>query len=72
MIITMAHLRSIPGYGPRPGFCARGSRQFFARYGLDWDDFRRNGIDAEKLRATGDALALAVIEHAQRMADGRQ
>ena len=29
---------------------------WFRRHGLDWDDFRKNGIDSEKLRATGDHL----------------
>lgn len=62
MIVTLAHLRSIPGYGPKPGFCAGGARAFFIRHGLDWGEFRRNGLPAEQLEATGDALALALVE----------
>lgn len=67
MIVTLAHLRSIPGYGPKPGFCASGSRAFFKRHGLDWDAFRHQGVDAEVLTATGDALALALVEWARKV-----
>lgn len=67
MIVTLAHLRSIPGYGPKPGFCASGSRAFFKRHGLDWDAFRHKGVDAEVLTATGDALALALVEWARKV-----
>lgn len=67
MIVTLAHLRSIPGYGPRPGFCASGSRAFFKRHGLDWDSFRRTGIEADELAATGDALAIALVEWARKV-----
>lgn len=47
-------------------FCNRGGRLFFERHGLDWSDFIKNGVDAEALRATGDAMALAVVEEAER------
>lgn len=67
MIVTLAHLRSIPGYGPKPGFCASGSRAFFKRHGLDWDAFRHHGVDAEVLTATGDALALALVEWVRKV-----
>lgn len=45
------------------GYCARGSRRWFARMGLDWADFVMHGIDAEILLATGDAMALRLVEH---------
>lgn len=69
----MAHLRSVPGFGPRRGFCARGGRAWFARHGLDWTDFVRHGIEAEILEQTGDGLALALVAHArsQEAAHGR-
>jgi len=35
------------------GICPR-QRFFFERHGLDWRDFVKNGIELEKLRATGD------------------
>lgn len=61
----MAHVRGVPGFGPRPGLCARGTRAWFERHGLDYAAFRRDGIDAAVLEATGDALALAVVKHAK-------
>jgi len=64
--VTLTHLRSVPGFGPKPGFCAGGARAFFARYGLDWSTFIKDGIDEEALLGTGDALAIALVEHARR------
>ncbi len=66
MKVTVAHLRSVPGFSPKPGFCLSQSRTWFQRHGLDWRDFVRNGIDAAALEATGDGLALALVEHARR------
>lgn len=65
MKVTLEHLGSIPGFSPRPGFCRRGARVFFARYGLDWGLFIKEGIDEEALLGTGDALAIALVEHAR-------
>lgn len=42
--------------------CSRGSRKFFERHGLDWQDFLKNGIPASKLEATGDHMALKLVE----------
>lgn len=42
--------------------CSRGSRDFFARYGLDWQEFLQDGVDHEVLIATGDPMALQVVE----------
>lgn len=55
MIVTLQDARALR-------YCSRGIRQFFARHGLDYSDFLRNGIPARDLRATGDAMALKVIE----------
>ncbi|EJT5136808.1 hypothetical protein N3B88_006487, partial [Pseudomonas aeruginosa] len=50
----------------------RQAREFFKRHGLDWMAFLRDGIEADVLVATGDALALKLVEHArQEIADGR-
>lgn len=69
MIITMAHLRSIPGYGPQPGFCAGGARDWFALHGLSWMAFVQHGMEEETLLATGDALAIALVAHAHAHAE---
>lgn len=60
--VTMAHIR-------RVHFCARGARAFFERYGLDWSAFLREGIPADKLEATGDALAARVCALARQEAE---
>jgi len=57
MIITVSDLR-------RSQVCPK-ARVWFAKHGLDWRDFVRNGIDADKLTATGDAIALRVVEEAR-------
>lgn len=63
VIVRMEHCRHLR-------YCARGVRELFARYGLDYSDFLNNGIDSEKLLvATGnDGMALAAVE----VARGRQ
>lgn len=58
-IVTIAHIRESK-------LCTKGTRQFFERYGLSWTDFLENGIEAEKLAATGDPLTRKVIECAER------
>lgn len=42
--------------------CSRGTRAFFEKHGFDWSQFLKHGIAAEKLAATGDAMALKVVE----------
>ena len=56
------HLYSVPYLG-RSGFCAQGSRQWFSAHGLSWADFVANGISAAVLAATGDPMAIHLIEH---------
>lgn len=52
------------------GGCAWGLRTFFARYSLDLQAFIRDGgIDSEVLAATGDALAIQIVELAQTQKD---
>ena len=68
----MEHLRSIPGYGPKPGFCAKGARAFFIRYDLDWQQFRHEGLPADNLLQTGDALAVALVEWAKQSTEVAQ
>ena len=47
------------------GLCVNGSRAWFERHGLDFRSFLRDGLDAETLLATNDAMALRVVEHAR-------
>ena len=58
-------------------YCLAGTRPWFRRHGLDWQDFLARGIEADRLRATGDALVEPVIriaemrETASEASDGR-
>ena len=61
MIITMRDIR-------RAKMCSIGARAFFIRHGLDWSEFLKSGIQADKVIATGDAMALRVVE----VASGKQ
>ena len=58
MMVEHRHLRALK-------YCNKGSRQFFARHGLDWHDFLKNGIDPAKFYATGDAMAIKAAELAK-------
>lgn len=57
------HLYTIP-VGARFGYCASGARAWFAAHGLSWADFVAGGIAASTMAATGDPLALALVQHA--------
>ena len=46
--------------------CLQGARPWFRRHGLDWQAFLAEGLPAEVLAATGDALALRVIAEAEK------
>lgn len=58
IIVTVQDLRAAR-------LCFQGSRPWLARHGLSWQGFLANGIEAEVLEATGDALALRVIAQAR-------
>ena len=47
------------------GLCVNGTRVWFARQDMDFRAFLREGLDADTLLATGDAMALRVVEHAR-------
>ena len=66
MMITRQHLDEMP----QP-YCARGSRRWFARVGLDWAAFVRDGIDSEVLLATGDGMAIRLVEHVAAKQEGQ-
>lgn len=67
MIILRQHMDEMP----QP-YCARGGRRWAARLGLDWAGFVRDGIDAEVLKATGDGMAIKLVEHVMSSRDGEQ
>jgi hypothetical protein len=46
-------------------YCLAGVRPWFRRHGLEWGDFLAHGIEADCLRATGDALVEPVIRIAE-------
>lgn len=58
LIITMRDVRAAHQ-------CSRGARAFFERHGLDWQRFLSEGLPAEDIEATGDAMALRVVEIAR-------
>jgi hypothetical protein len=47
------------------GLCVNGTRVWFARHDLDFRAFLREGCTAETLLATGDAMALRVVDRAR-------
>lgn len=58
VIVTMRHVRSCR-------MCSRGAREFFKRHNLDWDKFLSEGLPASVIEATGDAMALEVVQEAR-------
>ena len=51
----------------RAKMCSSGTRAFFLSQGWDWQDFLKNGRDAQDFIDTKDAMALQVVE----VANGR-
>jgi hypothetical protein len=58
ILVKMAHVR-------QAGMCSKGAREFFKRHSLDWQEFLKTGIEAAKLEATGDAMAIEVVRVAK-------
>ncbi|BAO82906.1 hypothetical protein SMCB_0678 [Serpentinimonas maccroryi] len=65
LIITVDHARAA-------GMCVHGARAWFARHNLDFRAFLIEGIDADTLLATGDAMAQRVVEHARTHIDQQE
>lgn len=53
VLVKMVHIRQAK-------MCSRGARVFFGRHDLNWGAFLKEGIPAERLEATGDAMAIRV------------
>lgn len=58
VLVNMRHVR-------KARLCSRGVRDFLEKHGLDWQAFLKEGIDADLLIATGDAMAIKVAEVAK-------
>lgn len=67
VIVTLEHVRLLRGYTSRKGYCIPGLKIWFASRGLDWNDFVKNGIPAQKIIDTGDALAIEAVKLAQEL-----
>lgn len=63
MIIRMKHVRAA-------GMCNREPRIFCARQGWSWQEFLDRGFPEEQLLATGDPMALRVVEVAHKLEAG--
>lgn len=59
MILRMRDVRAA-------GMCSRGVRLWFKRYNLSWEDFLKNGIESEKVSATGCAMGQKVVDVAEQ------
>lgn len=57
-IITINDIR-------KTGHCTLGAKRWFEAHNLDFRDFIQNGIEADVLLATGDALADQVVSAAR-------
>lgn len=67
LFVTLDHMHSVPAWNGRAGFCHKGARSLAARYELDWSQIVRDGgIAASKLLATGDALAIHLVDFARQ------
>lgn len=61
VLVTMTDIRAAHMCGP-------GTRRFFKRHNMNWQEFITNGLPEEDFIATGDAMAMKVVE----VARGRQ
>lgn len=65
-MIKIKHLMSMPNPAQGGRFCHAGARRSAQALGLDWQEFVLNGLPAEQLLNTGDAMAIALVEHAKK------
>lgn len=57
--ITLQDMRSLK-------YCARGSREFAKRHGLDWSRFVHEGVPVDELAHINDGMLNRVIERAKQ------
>jgi hypothetical protein len=58
VIVTMKDIRAVR-------MCSGGTRDFFKRHGMNWNTFLAEGLPEEQFIATGDAMAMQVVEKAR-------
>jgi hypothetical protein len=58
VIVRMRHVRA-------EEVCASALLEFWQRHNWDMGDFCKNGIEADKLEATGDPVAIQVAKRAR-------
>jgi hypothetical protein len=57
----------------RHGFCCRGVKTWLERNGWDWKTFRAEGMPAETVIGTGDAMGRELIRRVEKdIEDGRR
>lgn len=59
VIVTMRHIRAA-------GMCNKEPRLFCSQQGWSWQEFIDHGFPASKLLATGNPMALRVVEAARK------
>ena len=58
VIVTVRDMRACK-------ICSRGARKFCKRHNINWTNFITNGIPEEVLIATGNAMAMQMVEAAR-------
>lgn len=66
----MSDIRVLPADLPTAGLCVNGARDWFAKHGLDFRDFIKNGTPVDVMRATGCPLAERACQVAEKRANG--
>lgn len=66
----MSDIRVLPTDLPMAGLCVNGARDWFAKHGLDFRDFIKNGTPVEVMRATGCPLAERACQAAEKRVNG--
>ena len=54
VLVEIRHIRGL--------FCSRGARELAKHLGFDWLHFLKHGVTADKLIATGDAMAIQLAQ----------
>ena len=44
------------------GYCIKGLRKFFKRHDISWPVVRDKGVSTDRLKETGDHMAIAIAE----------